>query len=51
VPAVAEAAAAGDCLFGTVDSWLIYNLTGGKEHMTDGAVPFAGAGEQSVHVV
>jgi glycerol kinase len=29
VPAVADAAAAGRCCFGTVDSWLIYQLTGG----------------------
>lgn len=28
VPAVADAAAAGRCCFGTVDSWLIYQLTG-----------------------
>lgn len=25
----------GDVLFGTVDSWLIWNLTGGKVHCTD----------------
>jgi len=25
----------GDLLFGTVDSWLIWNLTGGKVHTTD----------------
>ena len=24
-----------DLLFGTVDSWLIWNLTGGKVHVTD----------------
>lgn len=29
------AAAAGDLAFGTVDSWLIWNLTGGKVHATD----------------
>lgn len=28
-------AQAGELLFGTVDSWLIWNLTGGKRHMTD----------------
>ncbi len=28
-------AAADDLCFGTVDTWLIYNLTGGKEHVTD----------------
>ena len=26
---------AGELLFGTVDSWLIWNLTGGLEHVTD----------------
>ena len=30
-----EKAEQGDLLFGTVDSWLIYNLTGGKVHATD----------------
>ena len=30
-----EAAARGDLLCGTVDSWLIWNLTGGKVHVTD----------------
>ena len=30
-----EAADKGDLLFGTVDSWLIWNLTGGKVHATD----------------
>ncbi|HLQ72081.1 MAG TPA: glycerol kinase GlpK, partial [Bacillota bacterium] len=25
----------GDLLFGTVDTWLVYKLTGGKEHITD----------------
>ena len=29
------AAEAGDLLFGTVDSWLIWKLTGGKVHITD----------------
>ena len=28
-------AEAGDLLFGTVDSWLIWKLTGGKSHVTD----------------
>ncbi|MEZ5772165.1 MAG: glycerol kinase GlpK [Defluviimonas denitrificans] len=28
-------AEAGDLLFGTVDSWLVWNLTGGKAHVTD----------------
>lgn len=38
VPKVATAAAEGRCLFGTVDSWLLWNLTGGKQggqHITD----------------
>jgi glycerol kinase len=30
-----ERAARGELLFGTVDSWLIWNLTGGKAHVTD----------------
>lgn len=29
------AAQAGDLLFGTVDSWLVFNLTGGRDHLTD----------------
>lgn len=35
VPAVSAAVAAGDACFGTVDSWLIYSLTGGGAHVTD----------------
>ena len=35
VPSAAEKAKAGELMFGTVDSWLIYNLTGGKVHATD----------------
>jgi glycerol kinase len=30
-----EKAERGDLLFGTIDSWLIWNLTGGKVHVTD----------------
>ncbi len=30
-----ELAENGKLAFGTVDSWLIYNLTGGEEHITD----------------
>jgi glycerol kinase len=30
-----EAAANGQIAFGTVDSWLIWKLTGGKKHVTD----------------
>ena len=35
VPSAKENAQAGKLMFGTVDSWLIYNLTGGKVHATD----------------
>ncbi|KAL0354831.1 UNVERIFIED_CONTAM: Glycerol kinase [Sesamum radiatum] len=38
VDAVKEAVKIGDALFGTIDTWLIWNLTGGKEnglHVTD----------------
>lgn len=35
VQGVREKAQAGQILFGTVDSWLIWKLTGGKEHVTD----------------
>jgi glycerol kinase len=35
VDGVAQRAKAGDLAFGTVDSWLIYNLTAGKSHVTD----------------
>jgi glycerol kinase len=30
-----EQAAAGELCFGTVDSWLVFQLTGGKRHVTD----------------
>ncbi|HEU4669519.1 MAG TPA: glycerol kinase GlpK, partial [Dyella sp.] len=30
-----ERAARGELLFGTIDSWVIWNLTGGKVHVTD----------------
>ncbi len=30
-----EKAAVGDLLFGTVDTWLLWNMTGGKVHATD----------------
>lgn len=30
-----ERAKKGDLLFGTVESWLVWNLTGGKMHVTD----------------
>lgn len=35
VPGVRERAEAGDLLFGTVDTWLIWKLSGGKVHVTD----------------
>jgi glycerol kinase len=35
VPGARERAEAGDLLAGTIDSWLIYKLTGGKVHATD----------------
>jgi glycerol kinase len=35
VPAVRRAADEGQALFGTVDSWLVYKLTGGAVHVTD----------------
>lgn len=35
VPGAREEAEKGNLLFGTVDSWLIWNLTKGKVHITD----------------
>lgn len=35
VPGVKQRAEKGELLFGTVDTWLIWNLTGGKVHATD----------------
>lgn len=35
VPNARERANRGDLLFGTVDTWLIWNLTGGRLHLTD----------------
>lgn len=35
VPGARERAERGELCFGTVDSWLIYHLTGGKIHATD----------------
>ena len=35
VEGVAQRAKAGELAFGTMDTWLIYNLTGGKVHATD----------------
>jgi glycerol kinase len=35
VEGAARRAKAGELAFGTVDSWLVYNLTGGAAHLTD----------------
>jgi glycerol kinase len=35
VPGAREKAQAGDVLFGNVDTWLVWNLTGGRCHITD----------------
>ena len=35
VPGAREAAERGELAFGTVDSWLLWKLTGGKVHVTD----------------
>ncbi len=35
VPGARERAERGELRFGTVDSWLVWNLTGGHEHVTD----------------
>ena len=35
VMGVRERAAAGELAFGTVDTWLLYNLSGGRVHATD----------------
>jgi glycerol kinase len=35
VPGLRARAEAGEILFGTVDSWLIWRLTGGQRHVTD----------------
>lgn len=35
IPGVREKAEVGEVLFGTVDSWLIWNFTGGKVHAID----------------
>ncbi len=34
-PGLRKRAESGEILFGTVDSWLLWNLTGGKVHATD----------------
>jgi glycerol kinase len=35
VPGAREKAEAGDLLFGTIDSWLVWKMSGGKIHITD----------------
>jgi len=35
VPGARARARAGELAFGTIDSWLVWNLTGGKHHVTD----------------
>lgn len=35
VPGARERAEAGDLVFGTIETWLIWNLTGGRVHVTD----------------
>ena len=35
VPGLRERAERGDAVFGTVDSWLVFRLTGGRAHVTD----------------
>ena len=35
VPNARERAEAGELLFGTIDTWIIWKLTGGKVHVTD----------------
>ena len=35
VPGARERAARGELAFGTIDSWLLWNLTGGRVHATD----------------
>lgn len=35
VEGLREKAGSGEICFGTIDSWLVYRLTGGREHITD----------------
>jgi glycerol kinase len=37
VPGAQERAERGELCFGTIDSWLVWNLTGGRVHVTDAA--------------
>lgn len=36
IPGVRKALDSGDLMVGTIDSWLLYKLTGGQVHVTDG---------------
>jgi glycerol kinase len=54
VEEVRAAADTGDAMFGTVDSWLIYNLTGavdGGVHLTDGATCYTSAFLQATRLL
>jgi glycerol kinase len=35
IPGAAQRAAKGELAFGTIDTWLLWNFTGGKSHATD----------------
>lgn len=35
VPGARDKATKGDLLFGTIDTWLVWNMTGKKQHVTD----------------
>lgn len=35
VPGAREQAEAGELAFGTIDSWLVWKMTGGQQHLTD----------------
>jgi glycerol kinase len=48
VPGARARAEAGDFLFGTIDSWLIWNLTGGAD--APGVAAGKSAGKSAVHV-
>jgi glycerol kinase len=37
VPGAQERAERGELCFGTIDSWLVWNLTGGRSHVSDAA--------------
>lgn len=41
VPDVRTAVSEGTCCFGTVDSWIVYNLTDKDVHVTDGRPLFS----------